>query len=145
MKPVRSVVFAACLISCLAQGAQAQQRITPLDELLLPDSLQRRLVYKDGKPVYLLLSAQPVEKVLLRYLRLSRQAGWNLTFPAEAEALAWLEALQKSRSSKVFMLSLYNSKAKINYTLTVGELSDTRALTARTIITIYSMQRPFGR
>ncbi|PKL79613.1 MAG: hypothetical protein CVV27_01535 [Candidatus Melainabacteria bacterium HGW-Melainabacteria-1] len=127
-----------------ARPVHAQHK-TPLDELLLADSLKQRLVYRKGQPVWLLLSQHPVEQVLLKYLSLSRSPGWQLTFPAEAEALAWLNGLNKSAESKVFMLNLYHSKTKINYVLTVGEVLDTRAFSARSIITISSMQRPFGR
>jgi hypothetical protein len=124
-------------------AAAAQQR-TGLDDLLLPQSQERRLVYRKGKPVHLLLSQRSVEEVLLHYLKLSRGPDWKLTFPSQAESTAWLEALKKTRESKVFMLNLYHLKSKVNYSLTIGELENTRALSARSIITIYSMQGPFG-
>lgn len=124
-------------------AAAAQQR-TGLDDLLLPQSQERRLVYRKGKPVHLLLSQRSVEEVLLHYLKLSRGPDWKLTFPSQAESAAWLEALKKTRESKVFMLNLYHLKSKVNYSLTIGELENTRALSAQSIITIYSMQGPFG-
>ena len=144
MTPVWRAVLGVGVMLLSAPQAGAQQR-PPLDELILPGTQQRRLVYQGGKAVHVLLSTQPVEKTLLHYLSISRQAGWRLDFPAEAEAIAWLAALEKTGKSKVFMLNLYHLKSKINYTLTIGAVSDTRALSARSIITIYSMQRPFGR
>ncbi|HEY9842844.1 MAG TPA: hypothetical protein V6D23_20425 [Candidatus Obscuribacterales bacterium] len=132
-----------CLLCLLTGPALAQWR-EPIDDLLLPDAQQRRLVYRDGKPVWLLLSSRSVEQSLLEYLRLSRQPGWKLTFPDETEARAWLEGLRTSHESKVFMLNLYHSKTKLNYVLTVGALSDTRLFSARSIITIYSTQHAFG-
>lgn len=128
--------------------AQAQQRnmsAEPLDQLTLPQSLQKRLVYQQGKAVWVLLNPRPVEQVLLEYLRISRQPDWKLTFPSADEAASWIEALKKSRESKVFMLNLYHLKTKVNYVLTLGALSDTRLKSARSIITIYSTDRPFGR
>ena len=83
-------------------------------------------------------------QVLLHYLQVSRQAPWKLTFPSQSEAITWLNALQKSKQSKVFMLNLYNLKSKVNYSLTIGELQKTSGLTARSIITIYRMQDSFG-
>lgn len=130
----------------LAQPKSATQAAPAvLPELVLPQTTRREWIYQQGKKVWLQLSPQPVEQVLLHYLAISRKPGWQLTFPAEAEAAAWLEALERSHESKVFMLNLYHLKSKVNYVLTVGELSDTRQFSARSIITIYSRQRPFGR
>lgn len=140
---MRALIF-CLLLFALVSPARAQQR-QPLDDLVLPQSQQQRLIYNKGKPVWVLLNARPVEGVLLDYLRISRQPDWKLTFPAEAEAITWLEALKKNGGSKVFMLNLYHLKTKVNYVLTIGEVSDTRVLSAHSIITIYSMQRPFGR
>lgn len=117
----------------------------PNPQLLLPDSRRGELTYSQGRAVWIQLNPQRVEQVLLAYLRLSRQPDWRLTYPAEAEAVSWLAALKKSGESKVFMLNLYHLKTKVNYVLTIGEISDTSQISARTIITIYSMNRPFGR
>lgn len=127
----------------MAHPVWAQHK-TELDELFLPKTQQQELTYKNGQKVHVLLSTQEVEPVLLHYLKLSRQASWRLTFPSQAEAVTWLNALKKSKQSKVFMLNLYNLKSKVNYSLTIGELQKTSDLTARSIITIYRMQDSFG-
>ncbi len=145
MTPVRNVLLAVGLSWLLQTAVAWGQQRTALDELRQPGAQEAKLVYSKGQPVYVLLSTQPVEQTLLQYLRLSRQPGWKLTFPAEAEAITWLSALEKTGKSKVFMLNLYHLKTKVNYVLTIGSVSDTRAVSARSIITIYSMQRPFGK
>lgn len=124
-------------------GAQAQQR-TALDELFYPHAQQEQMVYSSEQKVYVQFSDASVAQILSFYLRLSRQPDWQLIFPSEIEARAWLAGLGKSGEPPVFMLNLYHLKSKVNYNLTIGAYPGTRELAAQSIITLYSTRHPFG-
>lgn len=126
----------------VAGPVRAQYR-TPLDDLLYPGAVSHDWGESGSEPVHLLFSKAQTEQVLLYYLAVSRQADWRLTYPSEWEARAWLDGLEKTRKSPVFMLNLYHLKSKVNYNLTIGPVSGTSPVSARSIITIYSTRRPF--
>ena len=123
--------------------ADAQHR-TALDELFYPNTELKVLTYTPENKVYIQLVEASVDQLLLHYLSLSTGADWQLVFPSDMEAKAWLQGLKKSGKPPVFMLDLYHLKSKVNYNLTIGANSGTRQSKAQSIITIYSTRRSFA-
>lgn len=131
----------SCVLILLLSGQAFAQYRTALDALFYPEAQQQVLTYAPENKVHIQFTRDSVEQVLLFYLKLSSRPDWQLIFPSEMEAKAWLQGLKKSGGSPVFMLDLYNSKSKVNYNLTIGAYSGTRQAKAQSIITIYSTRR----
>lgn len=130
--------------SVLISPLQAQQRES-LDLLFYPRATQQKVLsYGEQKRVYVQYSEDSVQEVLLHYLALTQQPQWRLDFPTGEAARAWIAALD-AEQEPVFMLSLYNLKSKLNFNLTLGPVSSTSSQRLRSIITLYSTGRPFGR
>ena len=123
---------------CFGQQREA------IDDLFYPQAKARSMRYAEQQIVYVQLSEADLKTVLLHYLKIGQAADWELIFPTALEAEVWLKSLGK-HESPVFMLSLYNLKSKVNFSLTLGGVEKTSASQARSIITIYKMRHSFGR
>lgn len=139
------VVLTICSLLLLSSVSALGQQRPLAEDLLYPGAEQQQLLYPKGQTVYAQRVPLPVQQVLLYYLKISRQPAWRLTFPNDAEAEAWLHALQRNPSqTPVFLLNLYHPKSDVNVHLTIGAIPGTSPSEGQSIITLYSTKHPLG-